>query len=109
VWLALSALRLLRLNANAHGIIAATRAAPAVAAEPLARLSPREWQIAELVSRGVSNQEIASRLAISKRTAEGHVQRTLAKLGFTKRTQLATWVIEQRETGNPLHRRRGPP
>jgi predicted ATPase/DNA-binding CsgD family transcriptional regulator len=60
-------------------------------------LTRRERQVAELVAQGLSNKEIAARLVIAQRTAEGHVERVLAKLGFTKRTQLAAWVIEERK------------
>jgi len=37
---------------------------------------------------------------IAQRTAEGHVEHILAKLGYTKRTQLTAWVIHQRESRN---------
>jgi hypothetical protein len=40
-------------------------------------------------------KEIAARLVISLRTAEGHVVRILTKLGFKSRSQIATWVAEQ--------------
>ena len=39
---------------------------------------------ARLVAGG-SNKEIAADLVISQRTAEGHVERVLARLGFTSR------------------------
>ncbi len=39
--------------------------------------------------RGRSNKEIAAALVISQRTAEGHVERILTKLGFTSRAQVA--------------------
>ena len=58
-------------------------------------LTKREQQVAELVATGLSNQDIASRLVLSRRTVEGHVERTLTKLGFTSRTQLAVWVADQ--------------
>ncbi|MDP9181205.1 MAG: LuxR C-terminal-related transcriptional regulator [Actinomycetota bacterium] len=58
-------------------------------------LTPREQQIAELVAEGLSNKEIAARLVIATRTAEGHVERVLVKLGFTSRTQIAAWVAER--------------
>ncbi len=58
------------------------------------RLTPRESEIARLVSEGLSNREIAERLVVAQRTAEGHVQRTLSKLGLTSRQQLAGWVAE---------------
>ena len=58
------------------------------------RLTPRESEIARLVAEGLSNREIADRLVVAQRTAEGHVQRTLSKLGLTSRQQLAGWVQE---------------
>ncbi len=60
-------------------------------------LSRRERQVAELVARGLSNKDIAAQLVIAQRTAEGHVQRILTKLGFTSRTQLATWITKQQQ------------
>ncbi len=41
---------------------------------------------------GRSNKDIAAGLVISQRTAENHVEHILAKLGFTSRAQIATWV-----------------
>ncbi|WP_253915668.1 LuxR C-terminal-related transcriptional regulator [Streptomyces sp. NRRL S-31] len=60
-------------------------------------LTRRESQVAELVSEGLTNKDIAARLTIAQRTAENHVERILGKLGFTSRTQLAVWAYEQRE------------
>jgi non-specific serine/threonine protein kinase len=48
------------------------------------------------VADGRSNKEIAAALVISQRTAEGHVQRILGKLGFLSRAQIAAWATEQR-------------
>ncbi|WP_435243150.1 LuxR C-terminal-related transcriptional regulator [Streptomyces cucumeris] len=56
-------------------------------------LTPREKQIAKLVSEGLTNKEIAARLVIAPRTAEGHVQRILIKLGFSSRAQIAAWYV----------------
>jgi DNA-binding CsgD family transcriptional regulator len=56
------------------------------------RLSPREWEVARLVTRGLSNREIARTLVISERTVDAHLRRILDKLGFTSRTQVAAWV-----------------
>lgn len=60
-------------------------------------LTKREMQVAELVARGLSNKAIAAQLVISQRTAEGHVEHILAKLGFTSRLQIATWVAAHPE------------
>lgn len=73
-------------------LVAGPAAAPAV---PDA-LSGREWEVAQLVADGRGNKHIAAALVISTRTAEGHVQRILGKLGFTSRAQIAVWVTEQR-------------
>lgn len=59
-------------------------------------LSEREREVARLVSEGLSNREIAERLIVSERTAEGHVQRIMSKLSFRSRSQIATWFTEQR-------------
>ncbi|MFE1768269.1 response regulator transcription factor [Streptomyces angustmyceticus] len=56
-------------------------------------MTPRERQIAQLVSEGLTNKEIATRLVIAPRTAEGHVQRILTKLGFSSRAQIAAWYV----------------
>jgi predicted ATPase/DNA-binding CsgD family transcriptional regulator len=60
-----------------------------------AELTPRESEIAGLVAQGLSNRDIASRLVVSQRTAETHVEHILTKLGFTSRTQIAAWVADQ--------------
>lgn len=54
-------------------------------------LSARERQVAALVGQGLTDRQIAERLVISPRTAEGHVSNSLMKLGFTSRSQLAVW------------------
>lgn len=64
-------------------------------AAPLTTLTGREWEIAGLIARGLSNKAIADELVISPATAARHVANILAKLGFSSRTQVATWVIEQ--------------
>ena len=58
-------------------------------------LSRRELQIAEFVTRGLTSREIAERLSISTRTAEGHVERLRNKLGFRSRAQVAAWMTAQ--------------
>ncbi|MGW3128145.1 ATP-binding protein [Streptomyces sp. NPDC001123] len=60
------------------------------------RLTRRETEVAELVAEGLGNQQIADRLVIARRTAEGHVERILGKLGFSNRSQIAAWVTARR-------------
>ncbi len=59
------------------------------------RLTKRERQVAALIADGLTNQAIAARLVISPRTAQGHVEHILAKLGFNSRTQVAAWVVDR--------------
>lgn len=61
----------------------------------VAELSPREEEVAALVGRGLSNQQIADRLYLSVRTVEGHMDSILRKLGFGSRTQVAAWVVDR--------------
>jgi predicted ATPase/DNA-binding CsgD family transcriptional regulator len=55
-------------------------------------LSSRESQIAELVAGGLTNDEIASRLRLSRRTVEAHLDHIRTKLGVRSRVEVATWV-----------------
>jgi non-specific serine/threonine protein kinase len=73
---------------------------PAAARQPAgwAPLTRREREIAEYVAQGRTNQEIATRLVISKRTADSHVHHILTKLGLANRAQIATWVAERGAT-----------
>ncbi|MDQ0931067.1 ATP-binding protein [Streptomyces turgidiscabies] len=64
------------------------RTAPPV---PDTGLTRRELEVAALIASGMTNRQIAERLVISRRTAEGHAQRILAKLGFAARSQVAAW------------------
>jgi HD-GYP domain-containing protein (c-di-GMP phosphodiesterase class II) len=59
-----------------------------------AGLSEREVEVARLVAAGLSNPEIASRLVISRRTAEHHVQHIYRKVGVSSRAGLALFAHE---------------
>ena len=56
-------------------------------------LSSREEEVASLVAQALSNRQIADRLVLSERTVETHVRSILAKLHFSTRTEIATWVL----------------
>jgi ATP/maltotriose-dependent transcriptional regulator MalT len=51
-------------------------------------LTPRETQLVDLASRGLSNTEIADRLVLSVRTVESHLYRAMQKLGISDRHDL---------------------
>ncbi|MEB3194212.1 MAG: response regulator transcription factor [Cyanobacteriota bacterium] len=60
-----------------------------------ADLSERELEIIELVATGLTNQEIASQLTISKRTVDNHVSNIFAKTGAKNRVALINWAMDQ--------------
>ncbi|MER5318845.1 ATP-binding protein [Streptosporangium roseum] len=68
-----------------------------------APLTRREMEIAQLVAQGMSNKEIAATLVIAQRTAEGHVEHILSKLGFTSRAQVAVWIGEWNRSADGEH------
>lgn len=68
------------------------RSAPIVDVGPLSR---REQEVVAMVAAGMTNRQIAERLFIAERTAEGHVERIRNKLGFRSRTEVATWAVER--------------
>jgi DNA-binding NarL/FixJ family response regulator len=58
-------------------------------------LTRREREIAELVASGLSNREIATRLFISKRTVDAHVEHIFGKLEISSRVQLTVLLQDQ--------------
>jgi DNA-binding CsgD family transcriptional regulator/tetratricopeptide (TPR) repeat protein len=58
------------------------------ATESRARLTPAEWEAAQLAASGHSNREIADRLVVSVRTVENRLQHVYGKLGVRSRSAL---------------------
>ncbi|MGJ3248950.1 MAG: helix-turn-helix domain-containing protein [Elainellaceae cyanobacterium] len=57
-------------------------------------LSERELQIVELVTAGLTNQEIAEKLEISKRTVDNHISNILTKTATGNRVALVRWALQ---------------
>jgi DNA-binding CsgD family transcriptional regulator len=49
-----------------------------------------------MVASGMTNKEIAQRLFIAERPAEGHVERIRDRLGVRSRAQIAAWWAASR-------------
>jgi DNA-binding NarL/FixJ family response regulator len=60
---------------------------PAHATRPVEALSPREVEVLGMMAEGVSNKEIAARMAISEHTVKFHVAQIMGKLGAGTRTE----------------------
>jgi non-specific serine/threonine protein kinase len=58
-------------------------------------LTGRERAVAVLIAQGKSNRQIAEALIVTERTITTHVSNIFAKLGFSSRAQIATWVGEK--------------
>ena len=65
-----------------------------------APLSRRELQVLELLGLGLSNEELAARLFISRRTAEHHVSSILAKLELKSRAEATAYAVRQDRVRN---------
>ncbi len=82
---------------DAHAVVAPIRRFLGLRAprRGLRALTPRQSEVAALISEGCTNREIAARLGIDERSAEGHVERIRLRLGFRSRAQIAAWHAAQ--------------
>ncbi len=61
----------------------------------LAQLSPREFEVLQLLATGLSNKEIAARLGVVVGTIKIHVANIFAKLGVSDRTQALVVAVKR--------------
>lgn len=75
------------------------------ATDPLiARLSPQERRILDLVAEGKTNREIADELYLAEKTVKNYVSNMLAKMGMSRRSEAAAYaarVAERRQHHYP--------
>ena len=57
-------------------------------------LSPLQEDIAALVTEGLSNHEIAARLAVTPEAVSDEIARVFQALGLFSRLQIAVWTME---------------
>lgn len=59
-------------------------------------LTPREAQLAELVTAGLTNSQMAAHLGITPWTMDHRVQMILMKLDAHRRAHISDWVVKHR-------------
>jgi DNA-binding CsgD family transcriptional regulator len=69
--------------------------------EPWRPLTVREFEVARKIAEGMTNAEIAAALFVSPKTVSAHVEHILAKLGVSRRTEIAAWVATVTRAGAP--------
>lgn len=74
----------------ADGVLAARRPGA-----PVVSLTGRESDVLRLVVEGLTARQIATRLVLSPRTVENHVQHILRKVGLPNRAALVRYAIEE--------------
>jgi pimeloyl-ACP methyl ester carboxylesterase/DNA-binding CsgD family transcriptional regulator len=78
---------------------AANQPLPGLSGSGSSPLTARQWQVAALIAEGLTNRQIAERLGIEERSAEGHVERIRRRLGVSSRVEVAAWWIRQSRGG----------
>ena len=76
------------------GALAAELSRPEGPVAGAGSLSPREMEVLKLLTRGLSNEEIAAELVLSKHTVRRHVSNILTKLDVPSRTAAAVYALE---------------
>ncbi|OIJ65388.1 response regulator transcription factor [Streptomyces mangrovisoli] len=67
---------------------------PQAAQQRFDALTPRELEMVVLVAGGITNDEIAARLSLSRHTVKTHINRAMVKLGVSDRAQLVVLAYE---------------
>lgn len=65
-------------------------------AQPWHPLSEREFEIARLITDGLTNKQIAEQLVLAPKTISAHVSHILTKLGAARRAEIAAWCATVR-------------
>ncbi len=65
------------------------------------KLTRREIEVLQLVAQGLTNDEIARKLKVSRGTVESHVHHIIQKLDVSNRTQAAAWAIRNKLADDP--------
>ena len=62
---------------------------------PVEKLTPRQAEVLESLSRGLTNKDIARQLGISDRSVDEHVEALLSKIGASNRTEAVVIALRK--------------
>lgn len=62
--------------------------------ERLARLTPQERKILDLIAEGATNRQIGNELHLAEKTVKNYVSNMLLKLGMSRRTEAAVFAVK---------------
>jgi DNA-binding NarL/FixJ family response regulator len=65
---------------------------------PVPELTPRHWQLLDLVAAGLTNTQIARRLGLSEGTVRTHLENVYRRLDVSSRTAAVTRAFPDRDT-----------
>lgn len=65
-------------------------------------LTVRQHEVAELISRGFTNDQIAATLVLSPSTVRAHIEHILERLDLHSRAQIAAWIGQGGRTAQPV-------
>ena len=68
--------------------------------ERLAKLTPQERKILDLIAEGATNRQIGTELHLAEKTVKNYVSNMLMKLGMNRRTEAAVFAVKAAAKGN---------
>ncbi|MHB1496451.1 MAG: response regulator [Acidimicrobiales bacterium] len=69
--------------------------------ERLAKLSPQERRILDLIAEGKTNRKIGTELYLAEKTVKNYVSNLLTKMGFARRTEAAVYATRSKLAQHP--------
>jgi two-component system response regulator DevR len=67
----------------------------------IAKLSPQERRILDLIAEGKTNRQIGAEMFLAEKTVKNYVSNLLQKMGFSRRTEAAVYAARAKPGGQP--------